>query len=556
MTNACPSEDAVPEAVDLTATSRVQVPRVLILDGDAGRWSEIVAAIRKRGLGAMVLAAEASAIEVATACDAQVIIVEVQPPVKDGLDLVARLRAALPDAEVIVTSDALGSDDIVAAFRAGVYDVVRRPFRVMELGPAILRGVNKRKAARAAAEVLREGQRLLMIRDRAKLFAAAVEYGRRALRADVVAFLLRDEAEGMVLTQAPGGTIDSAVARRILELRAPALTGDDRYFGEPVDESIPFGGVRSSIVCPLVVGDRVVGALNVGRSSADEPFASKDLGRAGVVASQIVLALEALRRWQSANVADRLAILGEVASSVIHEINNPLSAVIGHCDLALDSAETALAQLRSGAIDPEEVRAALVDIRSRVADARSAADVIQAVAGELRVAAQSENAGADHCDVASAIRGAVRLATAEVRRQTAIEESLEPGLIVGGGSGVLSQAFLGLVLSAHRRLRTAATRTPRITIVARRDGDDVRVEVGDNGPALPAGSGALDPSSFEAPPASAGAASLGLSIVREIVRMRGGRMEVSSSAGEGNTISVVLPTADVPTADFPPLSVV
>src|SRR5204863_6969974 len=86
--------------------------------------------------------------------------------------------------------------------------------------------------------------------------------------------------------------------------------------------------VSSSIVYPLQTGERLVGVLNLNRADPARPFLRADVDRAAVLASQALLALENSRLLRQMVSSERLASIGQLATSVAHEINNPVSFVL------------------------------------------------------------------------------------------------------------------------------------------------------------------------------------------------------------------------------------
>jgi signal transduction histidine kinase len=243
-------------------------------------------------------------------------------------------------------------------------------------------------------------------------------------------------------------------------------------------------------------------------------------------------------------MVDRLAIVSQVAGSVAHEINNPLAALVGQTDLALESITGLLARSRPGSPLPvEDLRAALVDVRECLADAREAAASIEVVASDLRSAAQNDGTEEAVSNLAETVRAATRLATTEVRRQTTISRNVEPTLFVAGDSGLLCQVFLSLILNAHQALRAAATPRPEIRIASSQSNGEVRIDVIDNGPGVAPEhiTRIFEPFYLEA--TSRLRPGLGLSIAHDIVQGLGGRMDVIAKPGEGTMFSVYLTVA-------------
>jgi signal transduction histidine kinase/ActR/RegA family two-component response regulator len=529
-------------------------PRVLILDDDAESWAPIIRSVQALGLGTLVRGADPSIVELVADYAPDVVVVESRGAVNASLELVARVKAASPRTEVVVIVTNPSVVDLVATYRVGAFDVVTRPFQASDVAQAILAGVEKRQSAQDAAVLLREGQNLLTVRDREHLPALAVDFARRSMKADVVSLMLKDTAGRLYIAHAHGlpadllpGTrlqIGQRVAGRVAELRAPVLIDDALQKDERFEDLVPFGRVRSSIVHPLLAGERVMGILNIGRSTADQPFNHADLERAGVISGQISLALDTLRQWQRTGMVDRLAIVSQVAGSVAHEINNPLAALVGQTDLALESITGLLARSRPGSPLPvEDLRAALVDVRECLADAREAAASIEVVASDLRSAAQNDGTEEAVSNLAETVRAATRLATTEVRRQTTISRNVEPTLFVAGDSGLLCQVFLSLILNAHQALRAAATPRPEIRIASSQSNGEVRIDVIDNGPGVAPEhiTRIFEPFYLEA--TSRLRPGLGLSIAHDIVQGLGGRMDVIAKPGEGTMFSVYLTVA-------------
>jgi signal transduction histidine kinase len=561
MTSRHPSGESIPELLfDAAATRPVLVPRVLVFDDDAEAWAPVVRALRQAGQGVLVSDAAQSAVELVTACEAEVAVVKMGATGLETLDLIARIRRVSPETEIIVIAGDVAFEDAVAVVRQGAFDVIRRPLSPCSVVPVVLRAIATRKKARDTAALLREGQRLLLVRERERLPALIVDFARKGMRADVVSLMLRDTTGRLYIAHAHGLPADllattrlrvgQRIAGRIAEMRAPVLVSDATLRDPRFEDVVPFGRVRSSIVYPLLSGDRLLGVLNIGRSEAEEPYSEPDLARAGLIVSQALQALEGQRHWQRTGMADRLAIVGQVASSVAHEINNPLSAISGQHELALESIDGALGRLERGASPAaEQLRTALNEIRRCIEDAQVATASMLAVASDLRLAAQSEQGEAQIFELGEAIRAAVRLATAELRRRIAIVRRVESGLLVEGDPGRLCQVFLGLLLHANQSLCAAATAAPEIRIDSTRIDDEFRIDVTDNGPGIAAEELAQIFEPFYADKGSRAGFGLGLSIASDIVQGLGGRIEVRSKVGQGTSFSVYLPAAQGPPSE-------
>ncbi|WP_438011125.1 ATP-binding protein [Sorangium sp. So ce321] len=240
--------------------------------------------------------------------------------------------------------------------------------------------------------------------------------------------------------------------------------------------------------------------------------------------------LKALDAFELAHL-NQVSAMRELASSIAHELNQPLAAI-------LSNAQAALRLLEHIPPDIAEARAALEDI---VADDRRAGKVIQRLRAALpraavRVAAQDVNELAR--EVVRLVSGAALHAGATVRAE------LAPGLPRVRGDGLrLQQAILHLLGNA---LDAVARRPPgaRLVVVRTRAADGGRVElsVSDSGEGVP-------PEDLERIfepffTTKARGLGVGLSISRSIVEAHGGRLWAERSPGEGATLRCALPVWD------------
>lgn len=222
--------------------------------------------------------------------------------------------------------------------------------------------------------------------------------------------------------------------------------------------------------------------------------------------------------------AERLASIGELLSSVAHELNNPLTTVLGYADLLL--AES----------DPHLPRQELERIRDEALRCRR-------IVGNLLDLARAEAV-----DLRPLAIHLVIEKVAEFRRYacsaSGIELTAEPGdtPVVLGDFHRLVQAVLNLVTNAEDAIRNQPE-PRRIRVRSRTEGAAILIEVEDNGPGVPA---AVRPFIFQpfftTKPRGKGTG-LGLSLVRNTARQHGGDARVEDAPGGGARFVIVLPAA-------------
>ncbi|MBE3071814.1 MAG: PAS domain-containing protein [Acidobacteria bacterium] len=231
---------------------------------------------------------------------------------------------------------------------------------------------------------------------------------------------------------------------------------------------------------------------------------------------------------------DRLAALGEMAATIAHEVKNPLAGI-----------EVMAGLLRRRLSDSAEGQALVGDI---ISEAKKANAIVQEVLDFVRpIRLQVE-----HTSIVQVLYDAVTMAERKVsRRDVTVTLNVEEQLpLIQGDQTQLCQLFGNLVINALEALGGAGT----ISLAAGlriEEGEPpaaggppqpiqmVMVEVVDDGPGIPPEitERVFNPF-FTTKPQGSG---LGLAIVRKIVDAHDGRIDVSSTPGQGTRFRVMLP---------------
>jgi signal transduction histidine kinase len=225
--------------------------------------------------------------------------------------------------------------------------------------------------------------------------------------------------------------------------------------------------------------------------------------------------------------AVRLASLGELAGSIVHEINQPLTGIIM-------SAEACLRWLARDPAEPVEARKSAIRV---IEQGRRARDV---VAG-LRSLARDAQLRFTDVQINDAIEEILLLLKRDIERaDVTLRAALDRSKPVVEGDRVqLQQVVHNLVRNAIDAM-TAASRRPRVLTVSSKVADGhVSVEIADTGVGIAAASRER---LFDALYTTKGdGLGLGLSICRKIITVHGGRLWVEENTAHGATFTFTLP---------------
>jgi PAS domain S-box-containing protein len=236
--------------------------------------------------------------------------------------------------------------------------------------------------------------------------------------------------------------------------------------------------------------------------------------------------------------AEKLAAMGQMLAGVAHELNNPLTAILGVTELVRE---------REGLDDSMKRQ---LDLTHR--QARRAARIVQNLLEFSRPASPQKKS----IDLNSIIERTLQLHEHSLRRnQVAVDFTPRSDLPpVVGDANQLIQVLLNLVTNAEQAIREVRE-SGRVQIRLVSSGGNVIIAVQDDGigispEALPR---LFDP--FYTTKRPGGGTGLGLSICLSIVREHGGTIQAESLPGGGSAFKVYLPVArELPRVSAPPRS--
>jgi signal transduction histidine kinase len=223
----------------------------------------------------------------------------------------------------------------------------------------------------------------------------------------------------------------------------------------------------------------------------------------------------------------RLAWLGELAGSIVHEVNQPLTSIISSADAALRWLER----------DEPDIDAAVKSVERISEIARRAGRTV----ADMRAMTSGNSPEVVERSMNSIVGEALQMSSAMIARTDVRTEIVfDPAKpMVSVNPAQLLQVMLNLVQNAIDSMREVADRSRILGIRTATNASSVIVEVGDTGLGLPAGDNArlFDPLYTT----KKGGMGLGLAICRRVVLMHGGTIDARSNPDFGALFVVSLP---------------
>jgi PAS domain S-box-containing protein len=224
--------------------------------------------------------------------------------------------------------------------------------------------------------------------------------------------------------------------------------------------------------------------------------------------------------------SERLAAMGQMIGGFAHELNNPLTGILGMAELLQEGDTT------------EAVKKQMVMLQQQ---ARRAAEIVQ----NLMYFARPPAPGKTAIDLGELVQRTLHLHAYSLRKSNITVDFLMQAVpTVNGDSLQLMQVFLNLILNSEQAMREVRDRgTLRIRLEPREK--SVSVIFQDDGPGIPADilPNIFDP--FYTTKRPGRGTGLGLSICKAILREHSGNVEAASGPGGGAVFTVTLPVTSV-----------
>src|SRR6185436_10187189 len=329
--------------------------------------------------------------------------------------------------------------------------------------------------------------------------------------------------------------LEDPVIQTLLAAKGPIVAADSQgeaWSAMPAAQAVAH---KSMLIQPIHWKDELIGGFSVLWLKEAHRFTPDELRLAEGIALQGALAVEnsrlyegvkqqmaELKQTQSQLVqSTKLAAIGELAANIAHEINNPLTTVLGFASFIAE---------RLPAEDPMREELGLIQ-----EEASRARDIVR----DLLQFSRQRDFMPEPADLNAVLEQVVAM----VRRQGAfstltVNEVYATDLpMVEMDVPRIKQVFLNIIYNAVYAMKDGGS----LTIKTIASGEKVHVAFQDTGPGIPADIvGRIFDPFFTTKPEVSGTG-LGLSVSLGIVQSHGGAVDVQSTPGQGSTFTIILP---------------
>ncbi|MCM2266735.1 MAG: response regulator [Elusimicrobiales bacterium] len=509
---------------------------ILIVDDEAQIAEMILATLQANGYSAAVAFNGSEGLKKAAAEKFDLAIMDIQMPEMDGITALGEIKKIDPEIEVIIATGHGTMGTAIQSMRKGAFDYLHKPFELKELLKVVERAVEKRKFNDIAKVIFST----IKPEDQLRVIIDAVT---RIMKADESMLVLPD-AEGKPRVAVSNGLEDEESRASRLEMCARVTSqpeGPPKALLLVENPSIDnkFAGIKGlekvkfSLFLPLVEDNKPAGLININRDEEDAYFTEDDMQRARIFASLVNLAMRnsslyrQLQETQSQLIqAEKMSALGQLAGGLAHEINNPLSGILGLTQLVLES----LPKDGQNYADLKEIEKAVFRCKKIIVS--------------LLSFSRQEKTRMEPVNINEAIEETLTLCARQMElKHVKINRQLTPGLpMVNADFQQLMQVFLNLFTNARDAMPDGGELSIETRLLRTPAGVELLMtSITDTGAGISRDilDKIFDPF-FTTKPVGKGTG-LGLSVCLGIIHKHNGAIKAQSEPGRGSTFTISLP---------------
>jgi len=546
---------------------------VLMVIEDGEVRSRIEAQLTQLGYRVLSCTEPGEASELMRAEEPQVILVDVFLSDCEGFSLIESVRELSTYVPIVATAVENRNDLVVDALRSGATCFLAWPFGSDTLGSTIQRCLRMEnlflgESRRSDLSALLQIQHAISsgIPEHQMLDLLLQEMIRQTSADRGTIMLLEKDERNLRIAASYGLSSDVVRQERIpvgdqvsgwvVMHNQPRMVfgnagGNSRRDGKEKNASV-------GLCLPMRGRDKVLGALCLTRIEGTAPFTRDSIDLGILLGSEVAQAIErnadeAKQLNLERNLArhDKLLTIGELASGIAHEINNPLGYVNSNVDTLknyLDGIIPVLEKLvpGNGGPDFDGALAAMqainldyiaADLPECIEETREGIGRVLTIISDLKALAREDSVEMDTLDIHKVLEGAVNIVWNQIKHKAQLVREYTDAPAIACYPSQLGQVFLNLLHNAVQAIESNG----RIVLRTGKRNGFVFVEVEDNGSGMDkeVARQVFEPF-YTTKPRGIGTG-MGLNIARKIIERHHGRISLQSEKGKGTTFRVELP---------------
>lgn len=560
---------------------------ILIIDDDPGLLKALpeLLHLQLKGVNVTTTSSPREALEWVAHTDYDAIVSDIEMPGMDGLTLLTEIRALRPDTPILLMTSHDDRDLVLYALRGGAYDFIQKPldrdYFLVSLQRAaqtrqLRRQVAEQKLAlerhaedleeavqKAVSETQVAHRRLAFLAEASTLLASSLDYEATLSRVARMAILYLADYCVVDVVEEDGSLRCVEVAhvdrrQEVLVRRTRNLykdypdppyppftvikTGQSLLYSEVTPAILQESsvnneqlqllyqlGLRSAMLVPLKVSGRLLGVLSFIVTKPGRRYGTDDLSLAEDLARRASLAIDNARLYEETQQA--IQVRDQFLSVAAHELKTPMTSILGTTQLLLRRLE------RTRSVEDRELNT----LRLLANQTHRLNRLVDSLLNLSRLEAGQLTIDHDKVDVAALVRRTVDEMSLAIETHNVECVGADQPLLVTGDELRLEQVLQNLLQNAIKYSPNGG----KISIHLEPYQDMALISIADQGLGIP--ETAL-PQLFNRFYRAENPAfklisgiGLGLYVVREIVKMHGGTVEVESTEGQGSTFTVRLP---------------
>ncbi|MBW1810158.1 MAG: response regulator [Deltaproteobacteria bacterium] len=550
-------------------------PTILVVDDDLAFLELMKVWLTRLGYNPLVSPAAEQALDLSRQNQPDLMIVDLIMPSFSGFQLMSAMSELHPSTPIIGITGVAERDSAIEAFRVGATAFLHKPLeldtlevtirRCLQFGNLVFNGSSSQELS--AMVEMQHAISSGMASHR--LLHLMLQQMIRYTRADAASVMLVDEDRQSMKIAASYGldeevvkteriNISDGIAGWVVKNNEPQL-----IVGEAPHEFREDGRQRSKpatvgMCLPLRGPKDVLGALSVTRFEGEELFTkgALDLGLllgaevARVISKETAVNAQ-LTMERNMMRHDKLVTIGELASGVAHEINNPLGYVSSNVASLRDYIEDLVPILQNltpggtgvniekavAAAQAADLEFILSDLRVCVGETMEGVKRVLKIAADLKAFAREDDVLMEKGDLNQIFDSAVGILWNQIKCKAELIREYSELPEVQCFPSQLGQVLLNLLYNAAQSIE----RDGRIIVRTRVADKWIVAEVEDNGHGMDRETVAqiFDPF-FTTKPRGVGTG-LGLSIAKKIIKRHNGKISVESAEGRGSHFVIEIP---------------